>query len=176
MPHYCLDLPLHSSPNCFIITYIYPLWISLTITSDHHSHQPLCIRPPFLLSTFLFILSVPFGIHCLISRTTFWYLSPFLIIFNYTASLSVTPPYAHPFPFLPFSFPSHSYWLYYYIFTLALTHSHIHLLSHWLTIVLLLFLYRSEHPSHSYWSIARLSPLDKLDSIATFSCIYTYHE
>jgi hypothetical protein len=75
-----------------------PLWISFAITSDHHSHQSLHIRLPFLLSTFLFILSIPFGIHCLISYTTFQYLSPFSTIFSYTASLSVMPPYAHSFP------------------------------------------------------------------------------
>jgi len=59
---------------------------------------------------------------------------------------------------------------------LALTQTLIHPLSHWLTIVLLPFLYSSECSSHSYWSIARLSPLDESDSIATSLCIYTYHE
>jgi hypothetical protein len=105
---------------------------------------------PFLLSTFLFILSIPFGIHCLVSHTTFQYLSPFLTIFSYTAFLSVMPSYAHSFPFLPFSFLSHSYWLYHYIFILALTHPLIHPSSHWLIIVLLLFLHSSSHSSHSY--------------------------
>src|SRR5882762_2779383 len=131
---------------------------------------------PFLLSTFLFILSIPFRFHCLVPRPTFRYLSPFSTIFSYTASLSITPPYALSFPFLSFSFPSHSYWLYHYIFTLALTHPLIHPSSHWLTIVLLLFLHSSECSFRSYWSIARLSLLYELDSIATPLCIYTYHE
>src|SRR5882762_1083680 len=131
---------------------------------------------PFLLSTFLFILPIPFQFHCLIPHPTSQYLPPFLTIFSYTASLSVTSPYAHSFPFLPFSFPSHSYWLYHYTFILALTHPLIHPSSHWLTIVLLLFLHSSQCPSRSYWLIARLSPLDESDSIATSSCIYTYHE
>src|ERR1700674_2960798 len=104
------------------------------------------------------------------------YLSPFSIISSYTASLSITPPYALSFPFLSFSFPSRSHWLYHYIFILALTHPLIHLSSHWLAIVLLLFLHSSECSSRSYWSIARLSLLYKSDSIATPSCIYTYHE
>ena len=131
---------------------------------------------PFLPSTFLFILPIPFQFHCLIPRPTSRYLSPFSTIFSYTASLSTTPPYALSFPFLSFSFPSHSYWLYHYIFILALTYPLIHPLSHWLTIVLLLFLHSSECSSRSYWSIVRLSLLYELDSIATPSCIYTYHE
>jgi hypothetical protein len=28
-------------------TYAYPLWLYLAITSDHHSHRSLHIRPPF---------------------------------------------------------------------------------------------------------------------------------
>src|SRR5882762_11955405 len=121
---------------------------------------------PFLLSTFLFIFPIPFQFHCLVPCPTSQYLPPFLTIFSYTASLSVMPPYAHS-PFLPFSFLSHSYWLYHYIFILALTHPLIHPSSHWLTIVLPLFLHSSECSSHSYWSIARLSLLYELDSIAT---------
>jgi len=152
----------------------------LTCRSRDHQitiHTGLFILDhPLLLSTFLFILSIPFQIHCLVPCPTSQYLPPFLTIFSYTASLSVTPPYAPSFPFLSFSFPSHSYWLYHYIFILALTHPLIHPLSHWFAIVLLLFLYSSSHSSHSYWSIARLSPLDESDSIATSSCIYTYHE
>ena len=128
---------------------------------------------PFLLSTLLVILPIPFQFHCLVPHPTSQYLSPFSTIFSYTASLSITPPYAFSFPFLPFSFLSYSYWLYHYIFILALTHPLIHPSSHWLTIVLPLFLYSS---SCSYWSIARLNPLDESDSIATPSCIYTYHE
>jgi hypothetical protein len=100
----------------------------LATTSEHHSHWSLHNGPPFLLSTFLFILSIPFQIHCLVPRTTSQYLSLLLTISSYTASLSVTPPYPHSFPFLPFDFPSHSYWFYHFIFILALTH----LSSHWL--------------------------------------------
>src|SRR5882762_6213290 len=113
---------------------------------------------PFLLSTFHFILPIPLQFHCLIPCPTFQYLSSFSTIFSYTASLSIMPPYAHSFPFLSFSFPSRSYWLYHYIFILALTHPLINPSSHWLTIVLLLFLHSSECSSHSYWLIARLSP------------------
>ena len=131
---------------------------------------------PFLLSTFLFILPIPFRFHCLISCPTFQYLSPFSTIFSYTAALSIMPPYALSFPFLSFSFLSHSYWLYYYIFILALTHPLIRLSSHWLTIVLLLFLHSSECSSRSYRSIAILSPLYESDNIPTPLCIYTYHE
>src|SRR5882762_8628156 len=104
---------------------------------------------PFLLSTSLFILPIPFQFHCLVPCPTSQYLSPLLTIFSYTASLSVTPPYAHSVPFLSFSFLSHSYWLYHYIFILALTHPLIHPSSHWLTIVLLFFPYSSECSSHS---------------------------
>src|SRR5882762_2468121 len=105
---------------------------------------------PFLLSTFHFILPIPFRFHCLIPHPTSQYLSPFSTIFIYTASLSITPPYALSFSFLSFSFPSHSYWLYHYIFILALTHPLIHPSSHWFAIVLLFFLHSSEYSSHSY--------------------------
>src|ERR1700676_5231853 len=102
----------------------------LTCRSRDHQitiHTGLFILDhPLLLSTFLFILSIPFQIHCLVPCPTSQYLPPFLTIFSYTASLSVTPPYAPSFPFLSFSFPSHSYWLYHYIFILALTHPLIH--------------------------------------------------
>src|ERR1700676_3717113 len=131
---------------------------------------------PLLLSTFSFILSIPFKSHCLVPCPTFQYLSLSSPIFSYTASLSITPPYAPSFPFLSISFPSHSYWLYHYIFILALTYPLIHLSSHWLAIVVPLFLHSSECSSRSYWSIARLSLLYESDSIATSSCIYTYHE
>src|SRR5882762_5847394 len=131
---------------------------------------------PFLLSTFPFILLIPFKSHCLIPRPTSQYLSSFSTIFSYTASLSITPPHALSFSFLSFSFLSHSYWLYHYIFILALTHPFIHPSSHWLAIVLLPFPRSSERSSCSYWSIARLSLLYESDSIATPSCIYTYHE
>ena len=134
------------------------------------------IDRPLLLSTFSFILSIPFKSHCLIPRPTFQYLSSSSPIFSYTASLSITPPYALSFPFLSFSFPSPSYWLYHYIFILALTHPLIHPSSHWLTIVLPSFHHSSSRSSRSYWSIARLSLLYESDSIATPSCIYTYHE
>src|SRR6202790_412498 len=134
------------------------------------------IDRPLLLSTFLFILSIPFKSHCLVPRPTFQYLSSSSPIFSYIASLSITPPYALSFPFLSFDFPSHSYWLYHYIFILALTHPLIHLSSHWLTIIVSLFLHSSSHSSHSYWSIDRLSLLYESDSIATSSCIYTSHE
>jgi hypothetical protein len=100
----------------------------LAIISEHHSHRSLHNEPPFLLSTFLFILPIPFQVHCLVPRTTFRYLSLSVTISSYTASILVTPPYAHSFPFLSFYFPSHSYWLYHPIFILALTH----LPSHWL--------------------------------------------
>jgi hypothetical protein len=126
-PHHHFLFPLNLS-----IVPPLPIHISfgsyLAIASDHHLHWSLHNGPPFLLSTFLFILSIPFGIHCLVPCTTSQNLSLPLTIFSYTASLSVTPPYAHPFPFLSFSFLSHSYWFYHYIFTLALTH----LSSHWL--------------------------------------------
>src|SRR5882762_11254068 len=131
---------------------------------------------PFLLSTFLFTLPIPFQFHCLVPCPTSQYLSPLLTIFSYTASLSVTPPYAHSVPFLSFSFLSHSYWLYCYIFILALTHPLIHPSSYWLAIVLPSFHHSSECSSRSYWSIARLSLLYESDSIATPSCIYSYHE
>src|SRR5882762_3119124 len=134
------------------------------------------IDRPLLLNTFPFILPISFKPHCLVPRPTFQYLSSSLPIFSYTASLSITPPYALSFPFLSFSFPSHSYWLYRYIFILALTHPLIHPSSHWLTIVVPLFLHSSSRSSRSYWSIARLSLLYESDSIATSSCIYTYHE
>jgi hypothetical protein len=100
----------------------------LVNTSEHHSHRPLHNGPPFLLSTFLFILSIPFQVHCLVPRTISHYLSLSVTISSYTASISVTPPYAHSFLFLSFYFPSHSYWFYRFIFILALTH----LSSHWL--------------------------------------------
>jgi hypothetical protein len=126
-PHHHFLFPLNLS-----IVPPLPMHISfgsyLTITSDHHSYRSLHNGPPFLLSTFSFILPIPFGIHCLVPRTTSQSLSLLLTVFSYTASLSATPPYAHSFPFLSFSFLSHSYWFYHYIFILALTH----LLSHWL--------------------------------------------
>src|ERR1700676_2292052 len=131
---------------------------------------------PFLLSTFHFILPIPLQFHCLVPCPTSRYLSSFSTIFSYTASLSIMPPYAPSFRFLSFSFPSRSYWLYHYIFILALTHPLIHPSSHWLAIVLLLFLHSSKCSSCSYWSIARLSLLYESGSIATPSCIYTYHE
>jgi hypothetical protein len=134
------------------------------------------IDRPLLLSTSRFILPISFKSHCLIPRPTFQYLSSSSPIFSYTASLSITPPYALSFPLLSYSFPSHSYWLYRYIFILALTHPLIHPLSHWLAIVLLPFPCSSERSSRSYWSIARLSLSYESDSIATPSCIYTYHE
>jgi hypothetical protein len=105
-----------------------PFGSYLATLSDHHSHQSLHNGLSFLLSTFLFTLSIPFRVHCLVPRTTSYYLSLSITISSYTASLSVTPPYAHLFLFLPFNFPSHSYWFYRYIFILAL----IHLSSHWL--------------------------------------------
>jgi hypothetical protein len=105
-----------------------PFGLYLAITSEHHSHRSLHNGPPFLLSTFLIILSISFRIHCLVSRTTFHYLSLSVTISSYTASILVTPPYAHSFPFLSFYFPSHSYWLYRFIFILTITH----LSSHWL--------------------------------------------
>ena len=130
---------------------------------------------PFLLNTFLFILYLLWNS---LPRTSshFSISSPFSTILSYTASLSTMPPYALSFLFLPFSFPSHSYWLYHYIFILALIHPLIHPSSHWLAIVLLLFLYSSECSSCSYWLIARFNPLDESDSISTSLCIYTYHE
>jgi hypothetical protein len=166
-PHHCLPLPICLPLNHSTMIYAYPLRLYLTATSDYHSHWSLHIRLPFLLSTFLFILPIPLQFHCLEPRPTFRYLSPFSTIFSYTASLSITPPYAYSVPFLSFSFPSHSYWLYHYIFILALTHPFIHPLSHWLAIVLLLFLHSSECSSCSHWL---------MDSIATPSCIYTYHK
>jgi hypothetical protein len=138
-----------------------------TYFRSFHNNRPL------LLSTFLSILPIPFQLHCLVSRSTFQYLSPFSTIFSCTASLSITPPYAPSFPFLSFSFPSRSHWLYHFIFILALTHPLIHPSSHWLTIVLLPFPHSS---SRSYWSIVSHSLLYELDCIATSSCIYTYHE
>jgi hypothetical protein len=127
-PHHHLYPRFASSP----IVPPTPMHISfgsyLTITLDHHSHRSLHNGPPFLLSTFLFILPIPFGVHCLVPHTTSQYLSLPLTIFSYTASLLAMPPYAHSFPFPSFDFPSHSYWFYHYIFILALTH----LSSHWL--------------------------------------------
>jgi hypothetical protein len=105
-----------------------PFGLYLAIVSEHHSHRSLHNGPPFLLSTFLFILPIPFQVHCLISRTTSRYLSLSVTISSYTASISVTPPYAPSFLFLPFYFPSHSHWFHHFIFILALTH----LSSHWL--------------------------------------------
>src|SRR5882762_4206747 len=84
------------------------------------------IHCPCLLSTFLFILPIPFQVHCLVPCPTSQYLPPLLTLFSYTASLSVTTPYAHFFPFLSFSFPSHSYCLYHGIFILALILPLIH--------------------------------------------------
>jgi hypothetical protein len=100
----------------------------LAITSEHHSYQSFHNGPPFLLTISPFILPVPFWVHCLVPRTIPHYLSLSVTISSYTASILVTPPYAHSFPFLPFYFPSHSHWLNHLIFVLALTH----LSSHWL--------------------------------------------
>jgi hypothetical protein len=127
-PHHCSHFPLNCSSDYLTDIYAYPLQSYLAITSDHYSHRSLHNGPPFLLSTFLFILPIPFGIHCLVSHTISQYHSPPLTISSYTASLSATPPYAHPFPFLSFSFLSHSHWFYHYIFILTL----IYLSSHWL--------------------------------------------
>jgi hypothetical protein len=128
MPHHRLYAPFTSLP----IVPLTPMPISfqsyLTIILDHYSYRSLHNGLPFLLSTSLFILPISFQIHCLVPRITSQYLSLPSTISGYTASLSVTPPYAHLFPFLSFDFPSHSYWFYRYIFILALTH----LLSHWL--------------------------------------------
>jgi hypothetical protein len=108
------------------LSIVLPLPMPISFESISLLHQiTICtglfiLDCPFLLSTFPFILSMPFGIHCLIPHPTSQYLPPFLTIFSYTASLSITPPYAHSSPFLSFSFPSHSHWLYHYIFILAL--------------------------------------------------------
>ena len=171
MPHHCLHLPLCFSLNRSATTYAYLLQLYLAITSDHHSHWSLCMRPPFLLNTFLFILSIPFGIHCLIFWTTFQYLFPCLTIFSYTASLSRMPPYAHP----PSTFQLSVLFLLVvllsiYLGTYSPTHSSIILLAHHCLV------HSSEYSSCSYWSITRLGPLDELDNISTSSCIYTYHE
>jgi hypothetical protein len=143
----------------------------LAITSDHHLHRSPHNGPPFLLSTFPFILPIPFWVHCLVPRTISQYLSLPLTISSYTASLLVTPPYVHLFPF-PFSIflLSISFLLVLPLYIYLGSYSSIVLL------VRLLFLHSSEHFCRSYWSIARLNPLDESDSIATSLCIYTYHE
>ena len=46
-PHHCLHLPLCFPLNHSTMIYAYPLWLYLTITSDHHLHRSLHIRPPF---------------------------------------------------------------------------------------------------------------------------------
>src|SRR5882762_9171552 len=173
-----LSFPSHYAS--FSIAPLQPIHISFpSISLTHRTTIPtglFTIDRPLLLSTSRFILPISFESHCLIPRPTFRYLSLSSPIFSYTASLSITPPYALSFLFLSFSFPSHSYWLYHYIFILAITHPLIHPSSHWLAIVLLPFPRSSECSSRSYWSIARPSLLYESDSIATPSCIYTYHE
>jgi hypothetical protein len=128
MPHHH-PYPLFASLSIVLPTPMHiPFGSYLAIISDHHSHRSLHNGPPFLLSTFLFILPIPFGVHCLIPHTISQYLSLPLTIFSYTASLLAMQPYAHSFLFLSFNFPSHSYSFYRYIFILALTH----LSSYWL--------------------------------------------
>jgi hypothetical protein len=171
---------IHTStlPLCFPLyrsatTYAYLLWLYLARISDRHSHRSLHNRPSFAIE---YLSLYPFYLLLVSSPRTSSHFPISLPIFSYTASLSITPPYALSFPFLSFDFPSHSYWLYQYIFILALTHPFIHPSSHWLAIVVPLFLHSSERSSRSYWSIARLSLLYESDSIATSSCIYTYHK
>jgi len=114
-----LCFPLYRSAT----TYAYPLRLYLARTSDHHSHRSIHNRPPFsieylsLYPSYLLLVSLP--------RTSshFSISIPFSTIFSYTASLSTTPPYAPSFPFLSFSFPSHSYWLYHYIYIYLGTYS-----------------------------------------------------
>jgi len=169
-------LPLCFPPYRSTTIYAYPLWLYFTITSDHHSHWSLHNRPPFsieylsLYPSYPLIVSLPrISFHFSIS------LPLFSTIFSHTASLSMRY-ICSLFLLSSFSFPSHSYWLYHPLFILALTHPLIHPSSHWLAIVLLPFPHSSEHSSRSYWLIARLSLLYESDSIATSSCIYTYHE
>ena len=131
---------------------------------------------PFLLSTFHSILPIPFQFHCLVPCPTSQYLSPFLTIFNYIASLIHNATICSPFPLSIFQL-SVSFLLVVLLYIyLGSYHPLIHLSSHWLTIVLLSFLYSSECSSCSYWLIPRLSPLYESDSIATPLCIYTYYE
>src|ERR1700676_1088522 len=47
MPHHCPHLPICLPFYHFATACAYPLRLYLTITSDHHSHQSLHIRPPF---------------------------------------------------------------------------------------------------------------------------------
>jgi len=174
-PNHYSTLPLCSLPIVPLQTYAYPLQLYLAHTSDHHSHRSLHIRLTFsIVVSFALSFLSPSSIHCLVPAPLLNISSPFSTVFSYTASLSITPPYAPSFPFLSFSFPSHSYWLYHYIFILALI---IHLFI--LRLIGSQFVYYPltivpSVPSHSYWSIARLSLLYESDSIATPSCIYTY--
>jgi len=110
----------HCSRSSLIVSHYlcYLLWIYLAITLDHHSHQSLCIRPPFLLCTFLFIsLSLWKSLPHTLSHFPILFL--FSTIFSYTASLFVTPSYAHSSPSI-FQLSVSFYWLYHYIFVLHL--------------------------------------------------------
>ena len=124
MPHHCFHLPLHFSIHHFATIYAHPLWISLAITSDHHSHWSLHIRPRFYWVSFSLSFLSPLEFTALYLVPPFNI--PFLTLFSYAAFLSVTSPYAHSFPFLPFSFLSRSYWLYHYISWHLLIHLFIH--------------------------------------------------
>ena len=64
-PHHCLHLPLCFPPNCSTTIYAYPLQLYLAITSDHHLHWFLHIKPPFsiehlsLYPSYLLLVSLP---------------------------------------------------------------------------------------------------------------------
>jgi len=136
----------------FRYNYAYPFdSISLVIRS--HSHPSFILEPLLLIPL---MLSSILRFHCSYPRPTLNIFPPSQL---YLATQLPYPQctYALSFPFLSFSFPSHSMWLYHYIFILALTHhlfilhlmACIVLLSSSIVWVFLLFL----------WLIARLSLL-----------------
>jgi len=88
---------------------------------------------PFLLSTFHSILPIPFQFHCLVPCPTSQYLSPFLTIFNYIASLIHNATICSPFPLSIFQL-SVSFLLvvplYIYLGTYSSTYSSFVLLAH----------------------------------------------
>src|SRR5882762_11407815 len=142
-----------------------PQYMSIPFDSISLLHQIIICTSlfildcPFLLSTFHFILPIPFLFQCLVPHPTSRYLSPFSTIFSYIASypshhhmLSLSPFSLSAFHFIPIGCTTiYLPWV--------LTHPLIHPSSHWLAIILLLFLHSSSRSSRSYWSIARLSLL-----------------
>src|SRR5882762_2323445 len=80
MPHHCLHLPLCFPLNRSTTIYAYPLQLYLAITSDHHLHRSLHIRPPFSIEYLSLYPSYPLLVSLLCTSS---HLSISFLLLNY---------------------------------------------------------------------------------------------